>query len=89
MATDDQARQAALDRINARRGFFANLASFVFVSVLMIGIWALSGRGPFWPIWVIGAYALGIAVHAWKVFGQRPVTEADIEKEMRRGGDTV
>ena len=54
MADEDQRRTAAIGRLQAKRGFQGNLISFVAVSVLLIVIWALSGRGYFWPIWVIG-----------------------------------
>ena len=49
------------------------------------GIWAASGAGYFWPIWVILGWGIGIVFHAWTVFGQKPITEDDVQREMQRG----
>ena len=89
MADEDQRRSAAIGRLQAKRGFQGNLISFVAVSVLLTVIWALSGRGYFWPVWVIGFWGLGLAMHAWTVYGRGGITEADIQREMEQGGDDI
>jgi hypothetical protein len=35
-----------------------DLAPFVFVSLMLIGIWALSGMGYFWPVWPIFGWGI-------------------------------
>lgn len=35
-----------------------DFAPFVFVSLMLVGIWALSGMGYFWPIWPIAAWGI-------------------------------
>jgi Domain of unknown function (DUF1707) len=35
----------------------------ILVAVLLIAIWALTGAGYFWPVWPIGAMALGAFKH--------------------------
>ncbi len=87
MSSEDDARSAAISRINARRGFGANVVSFLLIGALMVVIWAVDGRGYFWPVWVIVPWGIGLGFHAWAVFGQKPNTESDIQREMRRGGD--
>ena len=48
-------------------------------------IWAATTLGGyFWPIWPIVGLAIALGFLAWATFGQRPITEADIEREMRR-----
>ena len=89
MADEDQRRSAAIGRLQAKRGFQGNLISFVGVSALLTVIWALSGRGYFWPIWVIAFWGLGLAMHAWTVYGRGGISEADITREMNKGGDDV
>ncbi len=86
--TDPQ-RQAAIDRIKAKRGFQANVVSFLAVSALLVVIWAISDGGYFWPIWIIGFWVFGLAMHAWAVFGQRGITEDDVQREIRKGGSDV
>lgn len=89
MPTEDERREAAIGRIQAKRAFTGNVVSFVGVSAVLILIWALSGAGYFWPIWVIGFWGLGLAMHAWTVYGRSGITEADVQREMGRGGDDI
>ena len=36
------------------------------------------------PIWVTGPWLIGMGFHAWQVYGQKPITDADIDAEMRK-----
>jgi signal transduction histidine kinase len=49
------------------RALRVNAAITGFVDLLLIAIWALTGRGTFWPIWAILPLALVLAIHAWIV----------------------
>ena len=89
MGSEDQQRQAAIERLQAKRGVKANLASYVAVNALLVAIWALGGGGFFWPIWVMVFWGFGLAMHAWTVYGRRGITEDDIAREMRKGGDDI
>ena len=35
-----------------------DLAPFVFVSLMLVGIWALTGMGYFWPVWPIAGWGI-------------------------------
>ena len=78
------AYEEARKRLQARRDFGANLISYVVVNAFLVGMWAMTGGGYFWPAWVMGAWGVGLVLHAWEVFVRRPITEADIEREMHR-----
>ena len=80
----DGERDIARRRVMARRDFTSHLASYLVVNLFLVGIWAFTGGGYFWPAWIIGGWGVGIMMHAWDVFLRRPVTEADIDKELRR-----
>ena len=41
-----------------RRGRRPDFAPFVFVSLMLIGIWALTGMGYFWPVWPIAGWGI-------------------------------
>lgn len=60
------------------------------LNVVLIGIWALTGAGYFWPMWVILGTVLGLGGEAWNIYFRRDVTDADIDREVqrRRGGDS-
>ena len=84
--TDHASEEWALarKRVNDRREFGSHLVAFVVVNSFLIVVWALTGTGYFWPAWIIGPWAMGLALHAWELFVRRPVTDADIEREVER-----
>lgn len=81
---DEQARADARKRLEDKRGFWNFAAVFVIVSAMLIGIWAISGSGFFWPVFPIGGMAIGLAFSAWGVFGEKQITEADVDREVER-----
>jgi hypothetical protein len=81
---DNELRDAARKRLEDKRGFWNFAAVFLLVSALLIGIWAISGAGFFWPMFPIGGMGIGLALQAWSVYGQKPITESDIEREAQR-----
>lgn len=76
--------KAAHKRVTDRRDFAAHLVAYVVVNAFLIFIWLFTGAGYFWPAWVLGGWGIGLIMHAWDVFLRRPVTDADIEEELRR-----
>jgi hypothetical protein len=77
-------RQQARKRLQARRDLGAHAVSYVVVNAFLIMVWAVTGAGYFWPVWVIGAWGAGLALHAWDTFLRKPVTEADVDAELMR-----
>ena len=47
------------------RGVAVHAWATIVNAVAMVLIWAVSGAGEFWPIWVILATGLALAIHAW------------------------
>jgi hypothetical protein len=43
-----------------------------------------TGAGYFWPAWVLFGWGVGSLLNGWDVYFRRPVTERDIEQEMKR-----
>lgn len=76
--------EQARDNLEKKRGFMAQVGSAVVISLFMIAIWAISGMGYFWPAWVIVALVFGVGVHAWHLYGRKPITQADINAEVKR-----
>jgi 2TM domain len=84
MTPEDELRQTAKKRIQAKRQFWEHLVAFVVVNAGLIGIWAVTGGGYFWPGWVLFGWGIGLVMHAWVTFVERPVSESDIQREMER-----
>jgi hypothetical protein len=54
--------------VPARRGALAvDVASFAVFSAVLVGVWAATGAGYFWPVWPIVAWAVLVVVHTVRV----------------------
>ncbi len=41
----------------------AHFTTYVLVMLLLVGIWAVTGAGYFWPIWPMMGWGIGVACH--------------------------
>jgi hypothetical protein len=78
------ARAEARKRVEARREFGSHVVVYVVINAFLIAIWAFTGAGYFWPVWVLAGWGAGLVLHAWDTFVRRPISEADVEAELRR-----
>jgi hypothetical protein len=39
--------------------------------------------GYFWPGWVLAGWGVLLVLDAWNVYGRRPLTDDDIDRELR------
>jgi uncharacterized membrane protein YecN with MAPEG domain len=85
MEPDDKQREQAIERLKNKRAFTQNVVSYIVVNAFLVLVWAMTGAGYFWPAWVMVAWGIGVVMHAWTVFGQKPITESDIQDEIRKG----
>lgn len=84
---DQERRDAAIKRIKDKRDFKTHAVSYVVVNIFLIGVWAVSGGGYFWPGWVMAGWGIGLVLHGWQTYrGERPITEEDIQREMGDSG---
>jgi signal transduction histidine kinase len=54
-----------------RRALVTHAMVFAGVSVLLTLIWAITSRGYFWPVWVVLAQGVPLALHAWVTLVRR------------------
>jgi hypothetical protein len=57
---------------------------YVAVNAALVVIWALTGAGFFWPVFVILGWGIGVAGNAWDVYGRKPFSEEQIRRETDR-----
>ena len=81
---EDTLRKEATTRVRKRRDFGAHVVVYVVVNAMLIGIWAMTGQGYFWPAWVLLGWGVGLILNFWDVYIRRPVTDADVDREMQR-----
>jgi class 3 adenylate cyclase len=46
-----------------RQSFKIHLTLYLLVNVFLVGIWAASGGGYFWPVWAILGWGIAVAAH--------------------------
>jgi len=81
----DSDREIAVRRLKARRDFRMHLGAWVIVNAMLVGIWALSGAGHFWPGWVILFWGVALAFHGWWAYFGQPILDSEVRREMRNG----
>ena len=84
---DQELREAALASLKHRRGLERQLRIYAITNITLVVIWALSGRGDFWPIWSIAFWGLALI---WQAISYnhrpKPITEDEIRSEMTKLG---
>lgn len=82
--TDQQLREAAVRSLKKKRDFRAHLVTYVVVNAMLVGIWAVTGAGFFWPVFPILGWGVGLVLNAWDVYGRKPISDQEIASEMER-----
>lgn len=55
------------DHVRKLRRFYTDALIYAVVNIGLILIWAISGGGYFWPIWVIIGWGIGLGIHAFSL----------------------
>jgi hypothetical protein len=79
----ESAREAARKRVQKRRNLQGGFVAYVVVNAFLVFVWAVTGAGYFWPAWVLAGWGMGMVLGLWDYL-RGPVTEADVDKELRR-----
>jgi hypothetical protein len=83
--TDKNLRALAAAQMEKRQDFAIHVAAYLSVNAFLVAIWAVADGGDFWPIIPIVAWGGALALHAWSVFANRPMTPEDkISAEAER-----
>jgi hypothetical protein len=77
-----EVREQALERLKKKQDFKGHLLVFAMVNALVWTTWALTGSGFPWPVFVTGGWSVGVVMNAWDVYWRRPITEADLHREI-------
>jgi Domain of unknown function (DUF1707)/2TM domain len=65
------ARDRVAGAAGDRAGFYSHLTTYLLVNLMLIGIWAATGAGYFWPVWPLLGWGIGVASHASETFLDR------------------
>lgn len=84
-AAKSPAHEQARRRLEKKRKYRGDLVAYVVINVFLIGTWAATGFGYFWPGWVLAGWGVVLLLDAWNLYYRRPITEDDIERELGNG----
>ena len=82
--SEQELRKLAVSRLKKKRDFSTHVAIYLIVNAMLVGIWAVTGAGFFWPIFPILGWGIGVGANAWDVYGRKPITEEEIAREAER-----
>ena len=77
-------RQEALARLKKQREFQNHLVAYIVINAAVWVIWATTGAGYPWPAWLTGIWGIGLVLNGWDVYLRRPITNAEVEREISR-----
>jgi hypothetical protein len=77
-------RKLAISQLRRKRGLQAHVIAYLSVNLLLVAIWYFSGRGYFWPVFLILGWGIGVVFNIWDVYVPERVTEERIQQEIRR-----
>jgi len=80
--------QAAL-QIQRWRDFGSQVLAYVIGSIVFIIIWAVQGRGFFWPIYPLLVWGLGLSVQHFTVVIRGQITDEDVQSKLNRNGGNM
>lgn len=91
---DSDWRKAAVASLERKRKFAADVVLYLAVNGVLWLVWTLTDRSTDgslpWPAWVSIVWGFFLALDGWRAYGPwprrlgGPITEADIEQEMRK-----
>ncbi len=79
------AYEAARKRVEKKRKLRGDVVAYVVVNAFLIGVWAVTGLGYFWPGWVLAGWGVFLVLDAWNVYYRQPITDDDIQHELSKG----
>lgn len=81
---DEDLRDRAVAQLKKKSDFGAHLLVYLLVNASLVGIWAVTGAGFFWPAFPLLAWGIGVVMNAWDVYWRQPPSEDQIRHEMER-----
>jgi len=87
---EGQRRELAIQRLKSRHEFRLHLVAYTLVNAALIVLWYVTGGGAdgdqgfFWPVFPLVGWGIGLALHAYVTYVPPSLSEADIQRELKR-----
>ncbi|ALV31508.1 MULTISPECIES: 2TM domain-containing protein [Streptomyces] len=76
--------ERARTRAQRKRKWRGDLVAYAIINAFLIGVWAITGLGYFWPGWVLGVWGLFLILSASDLYFRHDVTAEEIERELHK-----
>jgi hypothetical protein len=86
-AQPESPQEIAERRVRQKLELWWHLGSYVIVNLFLVIVWAITGRGYPWFVWVMIGWGIGVAFHLMQYFmtvREEPRRERMIQREMER-----
>jgi hypothetical protein len=87
--TEDRETVRIRTRVHQKAEFYRHLVSFVAVGAILAAVDLLTSPGTLWFFWPMGAWAIGLVLHAadvWFIGEGAGMEERMLRHELRRHG---
>jgi 2TM domain len=83
-SSEAELRRQAIRSLKKKQDFRLHVLVYVLVNALLVGIWAATGAGFFWPVFPIIGWGIALALNARETYGRRSMSEDRIRREAER-----
>jgi uncharacterized ion transporter superfamily protein YfcC len=77
-------RDLAIKRLKEKNDFKVHVLVYLAVNTMLVVVWAFTGAGYFWPIFVMGFWGIGVVINGYTAYRGNQFSEAQIEREMTK-----
>jgi fatty acid desaturase len=64
--------EQARKRVEKKHKFRADVVAYAVINAFLVGVWAATGFGYFWPGWVLAAWGVFLLLDAWNLYSANP-----------------
>ena len=85
--SEEEVYALARKRVKEKKDFYNHVAIYAVINVLLVIIWAFTGRGYPWFVWPLAGWGVGLIFHGLDVFifhKQSSWEVSEIEKEANK-----
>ena len=81
---NDELRDQAITILKKKRDLRSHALVYLLINGVTVVIWALTGHGFFWPMFLMLAWGVGLVMNVWDVYYNHAPTEDEVRREMER-----
>ena len=67
----DEKYKRARNKVKELKGFYSNLTSYIIINLFLLIVNLITSPNRLWFYWVTIFWRIGIAIHAFSVFGKK------------------